>query len=1003
MSQVTVLPLVKPPADSTKIHMIPLEEFYLTVQTTFNGLDSEAVKRKTEEGGLNQLTPPRTNNIMKMLNYIFGGFNTLMWVAAILSFISYKPLGGAVISLGVAVLLIIVIVVSAFFYAYVDWNASKIMKSIRSLVAEQALVIRDGKEQRIDSKNIVVGDVVLLTMGQRVPADIRLIEISADLKFDKALLTGESDLISGTIEPTDETPLESKNLAFSSTFVAQGRARGIVYEIGDNTVMGNIVKLAGKKRTALTHIQKGLNAFTLIISVVATSFFCIAVLLWGVWLKTDYPNYENAASAINNALGCLTAFIPQGLPVCFALALTIIARRMAARKVLVKNLASIETLGCMSVLCSDKTGTLTMGKMFVQATTFFDRAVQQADVQDAKIREVPAFKDSCMISARCNDAFFLLDDTTAHLPISERPVSGDSTDAAILRYSEYLRSFYPKLETPIVEFSLAFNSKNKFMAKLLRVENNALQLLVKGAPDILIHSCTKALQSDGTTVSIASSENFAKVTKLIEDASSQGFRVLALCQKNLPDVKELPTQNQDEMEKFVISQINDLTLVSLLSICDPPRSDTHDTVKIIRGGGVRVFMVTGDAELTALAIARQVGIITADAPSRLIHVRQEIEGKPLKIRKQDMRPNEGDPIRAIAITGKDLMTMTNEEWDYCATTFTEMVFARTTPEQKVQIVENLKKRGDNIVAVTGDGTNDAPALKVSDIGVAMGSGTDVAKEAATMILLNNDFASLVVGIENGRLVFENIKKVMFIVMPAGTYAEFMAVLANVVFGMQLALSSFEQVLFSVANDICLAVALMYEKSESDLMRRPPRRPRVNKLCDWQFFFQIYLVIGPGIWLSAMGMWFLYWHTQGLGFYDLMLVYDKWQDGWAGQSLDELNANINVGQCVYYVTLAIMQIGTLLAIRNRRVSILSSNPLWGPRQNLAIPVCICITLLICVICLYGPALQGTFGTSPIPVQYWFIPFTLAFGNICIDEIRKFFLRKYPKSIVGKCAW
>lgn len=320
-------------------------------------------------------------------------------------------------------------------------------------------------------------------------------------------------------------------------------------------------------------------------------------------------------------------------------------------------------------------------------------------------------------------------------------------------------------------------------------------------------------------------------------------------------------RSQEEMEKFVIY----LTLVSLLSICDPPRPDTRNTVKIIREAGVRVFMVTRDAQLTAVAIAKQVGIITVEATSTLSEIRAEANERPFPrdLKKHDMRPNPENAIRAMVVTGKELKGMTEEDWDYCATHFTEMVFARTTPEQKVQIVESLKKRGDNIVAVTGDGTNDAPALKASDIGVAMGSGTDVAKEAATMILLNNDFASLVVGIENGRLVYENIKKVMFIVMPAGTYGEFMAVLANVVFGMQLALSSFQQVLFSVANDTTLAIALMYEKPESDLMKRPPRRPRVNKLCDWQFFFMIYCCIGVGIWLSAMAMWFLYWHTQGL--------------------------------------------------------------------------------------------------------------------------------------------
>jgi len=240
-------------------------------------------------------------------------------------------------------------------------------------------------------------------------------------------------------------------------------------------------------------------------------------------------------------------------------------------------------------------------------------------------------------------------------------------------------------------------------------------------------------------------------------------------------------------------------------------------------------------------------------------------------------------------------------------------------------------------------------------------------------------------------------------MPAGTYSEFMAVVMNVVFGMQLAISSFQQVLFSVTNDIVMSISLMYEKPESDLMKRPPRNAYKDRLTDWKFFAQIYLFIGVGIWLSAFGMWFLYMKQQGLGFYGLMLVYANWEDGWAGQSITTLTNDVDVGQSVYYVCLAIMQFGTLLAIRNRKVSILESNPLWGPRQNLVIPVSMCSTILICIICLYGPALQSTFGTAPIPVEFWFIPFSLAFGNLLLDETRKLIVRRFPKSFLAKCAW
>lgn len=991
---------------TVKVHLQKIEEVCATYGThPTKGLDSETVKLKSKTTGLNRLTPPSTNYLRKFAGYVFGGFNSLMWLAAVLSFLSYKPLGGphpAALSMGIGVLLIIVICASTFFYAYVDWNASKMMKSIRSLVAEQAIVIRDGKEERIDAKNIVVGDVVLLSIGQRVPADIRLIEVSADLKFDRSLLTGESELVPGTVEPTDENPLETKNLALSSTFVTQGRARGIVFEIGDNTVIGHIVKMSGKQRTTLTPIQKGINTFTIIISTLAISFFIIAMLVWSLWIRIDYPGYDTASMAIINAIGCLTAFVPSGLPVCFALSLTIIARRMAAQKVLVKNLTSIETLGCMSVLCSDKTGTLTMGKMFVQSATFFDKTISVTDAPTDKEKEIPALKDLFMIASICNDAVFLHESGNENLPISERPINGDSTDAAILRYSEQLRSLYPNMDHHSVLFNIPFNSKNKYMAKLIRFGAETPRLFVKGAPDILLANCTKALQSDGTVVEL-SPENVAKVVQAQEEASSQGLRVLALCQKTFADLSEVPCENQEEMEKFVSGHISGLTLVGLLSIRDPPRHDTLSTVQTMRGAGVRVFMVTGDSEMTAVAIAKQVGIVTAEKPYHFAHLKSLNDSMEANPNKHNMKPQPGEPIQAISITGKDLQKMSEADWDYCARHFTEMVFSRTTPEQKLQIVENLKMRGDNIVAVTGDGTNDAPALKAADIGVAMGSGTDVAREAATMILLNNDFGSLLVGIENGRLVFENIKKVLMYLMPAGSYAEFMPVLINVFFGMQLAMSSFLQVVFCVANDVVMSISVMYEKPESNLMKRPPRNPRVDKLTDWKFFFHIYLIFGVGIWVSGFAMWFLYMHLQGLGFYDLVLVYSRWKDGWAGKSIEELTSYIQVGQCVYYVCLAIMQFGSLMAVRNRHVSVIDSNPLWGPRQNLVIPFSMISTIIICIICLYGPGLEDVFGTSPIPTMFWFIPFGLSFGNFLLDEIRKLIVRRYPNSIVAKIAW
>lgn len=231
----------------------------------------------------------------------------------------------------------------------------------------------------------------------------------------------------------------------------------------------------------------------------------------------------------------------------------------------------------------------------------------------------------------------------------------------------------------------------------------------------------------------------------------------------------------------------------------------------------------------------------------------------------------------------------------------------------------------------------------------------------------------------------------------------MAVLANVFFGMQIPLSSFQQVLFSITNDVIMSISLMYETAESDLMQKPPRNARTDRLTDWRFFIQIYLVIGPCIWLTAMGMWFLYMSEQGIRFGQLVFAYDRWGDGWAGKSLDQLNAYVSTGQCTYYVAMAICQFGTLFAIRNRSVPILESNPFYGPRKNLVLFAAILGSLLICIITLYVPWIQQVFGTSTIPAKYWFIPFGPAIGIVLIDEIRKTVVRVCPKSLLARIAW
>ncbi|KAF8232134.1 calcium ATPase [Tricholoma matsutake] len=998
------------------IHLAPTNDVFTRFGTSPSiGLESAAVQRRSKDGK-NTISKPPTRYWQKALNYVFGGFNFLMWIAFIVTILSYQPLGGAnaaVFNLGVAVLLLLVIIVSSTFYALVDWHASRIMNSIKTLIAEEATVLRDGKQHIISARDLVVGDIVLLSMGDRVPADLRLVEVSSDLKFDRSLLTGESDMVPGEVNATSDNALESQNLALTSTFVVQGACTGVVFAIGDKSVMGVLVAMSGSTKFKLTTVQQEVWFFTKIISGLAISLFIIAIIVWAAWLRKSYPGFETASGAIINSIGCLTAFVPQGLPVCVALSLTIIAQRMAKRNVLIKNLATIETLGCMSVLCSDKTGTLTMGSMSVTNIAFSGEQFHVDSISEKSSGKAKAFKDFHMIARLCNGA--KLDEGTAGLPFQDQVIKGDPTDTALLRFAEPFSHPEIGINTPHLlaswekVFEIPFNSKNKWMLTVVR-ERKTIQkeidttdpecwMLVKGAPDVLFPSCSDIMQPDGAVIALDEG-TLGRVSMLQAEWSNSGLRVLALCRRSLASGKVNPeNMSAAVMEETVHSEFRGLTLVGLVGIRDPPRPDVPDAIQVIRRAGVRVFMVTGDFKLTAVAIAKQIDTV---ADMRTSQFARSFVNRP----RSDIKPPDEDVdntgLRALVVTGTDITTFNSEDWDMVAG-YHEIVFARTTPAQKLQIVEELKARGDNTVAVTGDGVNDAPAMRGSDIGIAMGSGSDVAKEAASIILLNNDLSSVPVAIEMGRLVFDNLKKVILYLMPAGTYTEFVTVFCNVFLGMQLALSSYLQVCFSITNDVVMSISLMYEKPEADLMLRKPRNARTDRLTDWRFFIQIYLFMGLMMWPCAMSMWFLYMSQQGLRFYDVILVFDKWTGGLRGHSTDELLHFVSVGQCIYYVTMVFMQYGGLLSVRNRRVSIINSNPLWGPRQNLAVPLGMIATALIAVVNLYGQGFHHVFATAPIPGMYWGLPFTFALGILVMDETRKLIVRRYPKSIVAKIAW
>ncbi|KIO01668.1 hypothetical protein M404DRAFT_28407 [Pisolithus tinctorius Marx 270] len=547
----------------------------------------------------------------------------------------------------------------------------------------------------------VVGGVVVLNSGDRVPVDLRIVQASSDLRFDRSLLTGESEMIPGALDVTSKNALETRNLALNSTFVTQGNCTGVVFATGDCSVMGRLVSMSGEKQLKLTTIQRE--------------------------LRTTYPGYDTTSTVIVNSIGCLTAFVPQGLPICVALYLTVIARRMGKRQVLVKNLATVETLGCMSVLCSDKTGTLTLGRMVmqnVQNIAFLNhhclvKVLLGKLAESSTPADFAALKVVHQIARLCNAAKF--DAAVMDCPMEERAVKGDPTDTALLRFSEGLSR----------RFEISFNSRNKWAMTVVEGNNSSglVWMLVKGTPDVLFPYCQDILQGDGTSVPLGNSE-WEQLSALQNKWSSEGQCVLALCRRSLDGIKLDLAPNT--MQELLYSELRDLTLVSLIGIRDPPCDDVPSSIETIRKAGARVFMVTGDFKLTAVAISRQVGIISQERINTIADIRMAASEKVPTRTRHDLKPRDDDPIHALVLTDEDVSSLTSADWDVVVGSYMEVVFARTTPDQKMKIVQEIKCRGDNTVAVTGDGINDVPALKAADIGVAMGAGSGDAKSSCAV-------------------------------------------------------------------------------------------------------------------------------------------------------------------------------------------------------------------------------------------------------------------------------
>ncbi|XP_030327328.1 sodium/potassium-transporting ATPase subunit alpha-1 [Strigops habroptila] len=970
-------------------HKLSLDELHRKYGTDLSrGLTPARAAEILARDGPNALTPPPTTpEWVKFCRQLFGGFSLLLWIGAVLCFLAYgirsmmeEESNNDNLYLGV-VLAAVVIITGCFSY-YQEAKSSKIMDSFKNMVPQQALVVRNGEKMSINAEGVVVGDLVEIKGGDRIPADLRIISAHG-CKVDNSSLTGESEPQTRSPDFSNENPLETRNIAFFSTNCVEGTARGIVISTGDRTVMGRIASLAsgleGGKTPIAMEIEHFIHLITGVAVVLGVSFFILSLILEYTWLE-----------AVIFLIGIIVANVPEGLLATVTVCLTLTAKRMARKNCLVKNLEAVETLGSTSTICSDKTGTLTQNRMTV-AHMWFDNQIHEADTTENQSgasfdKSSATWSALSRVAGLCNRAVFQANQE--NIPILKRAVAGDASESALLKCIELccgsvkeMRERYPK----VVE--IPFNSTNKYQLSIHKNANSSESrylLVMKGAPERILDRCSTIL-IHGKEQPLDEEMKDAFQNAYLE-LGGLGERVLGFCHLALPD-DQFPEGFQFDTEELNFP-VDKLCFVGLMSMIDPPRAAVPDAVGKCRSAGIKVIMVTGDHPITAKAIAKGVGIISEGNETV-----EDIAAR-LNIPVSQVNPRDA---KACVVHGTDLKDMTSEQLDDILTHHTEIVFARTSPQQKLIIVEGCQRQGA-IVAVTGDGVNDSPALKKADIGVAMGiSGSDVSKQAADMILLDDNFASIVTGVEEGRLIFDNLKKSIAYTLTSNI-PEITPFLIFIIANIPLPLGTVTILCIDLGTDMVPAISLAYEQAESDIMKRQPRNPKTDKLVNERLISMAYGQIGM---IQALGGFFTYFVIMAEnGFWPsgLLGIRVQWDDRWINDVEDSYGQQWTYEQrkiveftchTAFFVSIVVVQWADLIICKTRRNSVFQQ----GMKNKILIFGLFEETALAAFLS-YCPGMDVALRMYPLKPTWWFCAFPYSLLIFLYDEIRKLIIRRNP---------
>jgi magnesium-transporting ATPase (P-type) len=880
-------------------HAMRADDVLEKMRSQRDGLSAAEAANRLTAVGPNRLPEPPKEGLFKRF---FKHFNDILIYILVAAGVAKAFLGHWVD----ACVILAVAVINAIVGFLQEGKAEEALEGIRKMLSLRAHTRRESEWVELDAADLVPGDILRLRSGDRVPADLRLLE-AVNLRIEESALTGESVPSDKGVEPVDTKAGigDRRCMAYSGTLVAAGTGLGVVSATGAGTELGRISRMMAEVETLATPLTRQMAAFGKVLSF-AILGMAIVMFLIG-WLLHGFGIDELFSAAI----GFAVAAIPEGLPAIMTVTLAIGVQRMVQRNAITRKLTAIETLGSVTVVCSDKTGTLTrnemtarhlvtrVGQYDVEGIGYAPEGKVSRDGQEASLAAHPDLQALVEVMAVCNDSELAQEE-------GQWKVIGEPTEGALrtlARKTDFETGAYERLAV------VPFESENKLMATLNRVPGNGLRILLKGAPDRLLSRCAEQRVANGGTEPL----DPAFWEKQIDELGGQGLRVLAAASR---EVKE------DKSDLTLGDLDKDMEFMGLVGIIDPPRPEAIEAIAACRRAGIRVKMITGDHAGTATAIGREMAI--TENPK--------------------------------AVTGTELEAASDE--DLRRIVHDSDIFARTSPEHKLRLVQALQANNE-VVAMTGDGVNDAPALKRADVGVAMGiKGTEATKEAAEIVLADDNFASIERAVEEGRTIYDNLQKAILFILPTNG-SQALVILVAVVLGLDLPLSPVQILWVNMVTAVTLSLALAYEPAEPGLMRRPPRRPGAPILGEyaiWRIAF-VSLLIG-GMTVAV----FLFEEHRGY--------------------------SIEMAQTMAVNTLVLAQVFYLFNSRFLRESSLRLDLLF---TNRVVWIAVGVLAVLQVLFVYVPFLNVWFHSAPIPARDWLLPIGIGFAIFLTVEGEKALVR------------